>query len=101
MRIAIFEAMNRPEADQRLWFVVDELDTLGNMTPAIRMPAPSFACLIGMWATRPRDIDSGFVRRNETMKSAVPFTPAKDYFAVLQASLEMALPPPPPVAVTT
>src|ERR1700726_3157887 len=29
MRIAIFEAMNRPEADQRLWFVIDELDALG------------------------------------------------------------------------
>jgi type IV secretory pathway TraG/TraD family ATPase VirD4 len=30
MRIAIFEAMNRREAcDQRLWFVVDELDALG------------------------------------------------------------------------
>jgi type IV secretory pathway TraG/TraD family ATPase VirD4 len=29
MRIAIFEAMNRAEGDQRLWFVVDELDALG------------------------------------------------------------------------
>jgi hypothetical protein len=29
MRIAIFEAMDRPEGDQRLWFVVDELDALG------------------------------------------------------------------------
>lgn len=30
MRIAIFEAMNAPEnRDQRLWFVVDELDALG------------------------------------------------------------------------
>jgi len=29
MRIAIFEAMNRTEGDQRLWFVVDELDALG------------------------------------------------------------------------
>lgn len=29
MRIAVFEAMNRPEGDQRLWFVVDELDALG------------------------------------------------------------------------
>jgi hypothetical protein len=29
MRIAIFSAMDRPEADQRLWFVVDELDALG------------------------------------------------------------------------
>jgi type IV secretory pathway TraG/TraD family ATPase VirD4 len=29
MRIAIFEAMNRSEGDQRLWFVVDELDALG------------------------------------------------------------------------
>lgn len=29
LRIAIFEAMNRPEGDQRLWFVVDELDSLG------------------------------------------------------------------------
>jgi type IV secretory pathway TraG/TraD family ATPase VirD4 len=31
MRIAIFEAMSRPEGDQRLWFVVDELDALGNI----------------------------------------------------------------------
>jgi hypothetical protein len=31
MRIAIFEAMNRPEEDQRLWFVVDELDALGQI----------------------------------------------------------------------
>jgi type IV secretion system coupling TraD/TrwB family protein len=29
MRIAIFEAMAGPERDQRLWFVVDELDALG------------------------------------------------------------------------
>jgi type IV secretory pathway TraG/TraD family ATPase VirD4 len=30
MRIAIFEAMSQPqETDQRLWFVVDELDALG------------------------------------------------------------------------
>ncbi len=31
MRLGIFEAMNRPEADQRLWFVVDELDALGQI----------------------------------------------------------------------
>ena len=31
MRIAIFEAMDRPEGDQRLWFVVDELDALGEI----------------------------------------------------------------------
>src|SRR6202030_377018 len=29
MRLAIFEAMSREEHDQRLWFVVDELDSLG------------------------------------------------------------------------
>ena len=29
MRIAIYGAMDRPEGDQRLWFVVDELDALG------------------------------------------------------------------------
>jgi type IV secretory pathway TraG/TraD family ATPase VirD4 len=29
MRLAIVETMNRPEQDQRLWFVVDELDALG------------------------------------------------------------------------
>jgi type IV secretory pathway TraG/TraD family ATPase VirD4 len=29
MRLAIIETMNRPEQDQRLWFVVDELDALG------------------------------------------------------------------------
>jgi type IV secretory pathway TraG/TraD family ATPase VirD4 len=29
VRLAIFEAMERPEGDQRLWFVVDELDSLG------------------------------------------------------------------------
>lgn len=29
MRLAIFEAMNVGEGDQRLWFVVDELDALG------------------------------------------------------------------------
>jgi hypothetical protein len=31
MRLAIFEAMNRPEGDQRLWFVIDELDALGEI----------------------------------------------------------------------
>jgi len=31
MRIAIFEAMDRGEGDQRLWFVVDELDALGEI----------------------------------------------------------------------
>jgi hypothetical protein len=31
MRIAIFEAMDGPEQDQRLWFVVDELDALGQI----------------------------------------------------------------------
>jgi len=30
-RLAIFEAMNREEGDQRLWFVVDELDALGQI----------------------------------------------------------------------
>lgn len=30
-RLAIFEAMNRDEGDQRLWFVVDELDALGEI----------------------------------------------------------------------
>jgi type IV secretory pathway TraG/TraD family ATPase VirD4 len=29
MRLAIFEAMNVGEGDQRLWFIVDELDALG------------------------------------------------------------------------
>ncbi len=29
MRLAIFEALNRPGTDQRLWFIVDELDSLG------------------------------------------------------------------------
>lgn len=31
MRLGIFEAMSRPEGDQRLWFVVDELDALGQI----------------------------------------------------------------------
>ena len=31
MRLAIFEAMAGPERDQRLWFVVDELDALGQI----------------------------------------------------------------------
>jgi type IV secretory pathway TraG/TraD family ATPase VirD4 len=31
MRIGIFEAMAGPEADQHLWFVVDELDALGKI----------------------------------------------------------------------
>jgi hypothetical protein len=31
MRIAIFEAMNQSEGDQRLWFIVDELDALGEI----------------------------------------------------------------------
>ena len=31
MRLAIFAAMDREEGDQRLWFVVDELDALGQI----------------------------------------------------------------------
>lgn len=31
MRLAIFEAMSQSEGDQRLWFVVDELDALGQI----------------------------------------------------------------------
>jgi Type IV secretion-system coupling protein DNA-binding domain len=31
MRIGIFEAMSRPPGDQKLWFVVDELDALGQI----------------------------------------------------------------------
>jgi hypothetical protein len=31
MRIGIFEAMAGPEQDQRLWFVIDELDALGQI----------------------------------------------------------------------
>jgi type IV secretory pathway TraG/TraD family ATPase VirD4 len=31
MRLAIFEAMNAPDGDQKLWFVVDELDALGSI----------------------------------------------------------------------
>jgi type IV secretory pathway TraG/TraD family ATPase VirD4 len=29
MRLAVFEAMNADDGDQRLWFIVDELDALG------------------------------------------------------------------------
>ncbi len=33
MHLAIFEAMSQPQgSDQRLWFVVDELDALGAIT---------------------------------------------------------------------
>jgi Type IV secretion-system coupling protein DNA-binding domain len=39
MRIAIFEAMDRPEGDQRLWFVVDELDALGEIDGLKDAPA--------------------------------------------------------------
>jgi type IV secretory pathway TraG/TraD family ATPase VirD4 len=31
MRISIFEAMNQPESKQNLWFVVDELDAVGQI----------------------------------------------------------------------
>ncbi|HEY3784363.1 MAG TPA: type IV secretion system DNA-binding domain-containing protein [Steroidobacteraceae bacterium] len=31
MRLAIFEAMNGGDGDQRLWFIVDELDALGEI----------------------------------------------------------------------
>ncbi|MBS0579546.1 MAG: type IV secretion system DNA-binding domain-containing protein [Proteobacteria bacterium] len=31
MRLAIFEALQKEEGDQRLWFVVDELDALGQI----------------------------------------------------------------------
>ena len=31
MRIGIFEAMSQPPADRKLWFVVDELDALGQI----------------------------------------------------------------------
>jgi type IV secretory pathway TraG/TraD family ATPase VirD4 len=31
MRLAIFEAMDRDEGDQRLWFIIDELDALGEI----------------------------------------------------------------------
>ena len=31
MRLSIFEAMNGKEGDQRLWFIVDELDALGEI----------------------------------------------------------------------
>jgi type IV secretory pathway TraG/TraD family ATPase VirD4 len=31
MRLAIFEAMSAAEGDQRLWFVIDELDALGQI----------------------------------------------------------------------
>ena len=31
LRLAIFETMNGPEGDQRLWFVIDELDALGQI----------------------------------------------------------------------
>jgi type IV secretory pathway TraG/TraD family ATPase VirD4 len=31
MRLAIFEAMNQPPSEERLWFVVDELDSVGQI----------------------------------------------------------------------
>ncbi len=31
IRVAIFETMSQPEGDQRLWFVIDELDALGQI----------------------------------------------------------------------
>jgi len=40
-------------------------------------------------------------RLESASRRSPPRTPAKNYFAVLQASLEMALARPPPVAVTT
>jgi hypothetical protein len=36
LRMAIFQAMDHGAGDQRLWFVVDELDTLGRVGPGIR-----------------------------------------------------------------
>src|SRR5579863_7364545 len=31
MRLAVFEAMNGAEGEQRLWFIIDELDALGQI----------------------------------------------------------------------
>ena len=31
LRLAVFETMDQPEGDQRLWFVIDELDALGQI----------------------------------------------------------------------
>jgi type IV secretory pathway TraG/TraD family ATPase VirD4 len=31
MRLAIYQAMSQPEGDQKLWFVIDELDALGQI----------------------------------------------------------------------
>jgi len=31
LRLGVFETMSRGEGDQRLWFVIDELDALGNI----------------------------------------------------------------------
>jgi hypothetical protein len=31
MRLSMFEAMNRPDRDQRIWFTVDELDAVGQI----------------------------------------------------------------------
>jgi hypothetical protein len=31
MRLSIFETMSQPEVDQKLWFVIDELDALGQI----------------------------------------------------------------------
>ncbi len=51
MRIAIFEAMNRGEGNQRLWFIVDELDALGEIDglkdPLARLRKFGGRCVLG------------------------------------------------------
>jgi hypothetical protein len=52
MRIAIFAAMDRAQPDQRLWFVVDELDALGQIDglkdALVRLRKFGGRCVLGL-----------------------------------------------------
>lgn len=54
LRLAIFEAMDRGEGDQRLWFIIDELDALGEIDglkdALVRLRKYGCRCVLGLQA---------------------------------------------------
>ena len=64
MRLAIFEAMSQsPRDDQRLWFVVDELDALGAIDGLKDALARLRGAVLRRQVSRGQDRESGLAAR--------------------------------------
>lgn len=81
LRVAIFEAMNQRVGDQRLWFIVDELDALGVSTASrTRSHGCANLAAVASWASSPsprsRAPTALAKRRQSSRTAAIPSSSA-------------------------